>query len=95
MWDRDWIRSKDDVRDLFQRGSYRAPNGKDAFAGRTPLYGYFAARMPEPHPEKVGGIHWRPRGFPLPSTRGAFEGDGGRPCTAPSFGTSVGELAVA
>ncbi len=47
MWDREWVRTKDDVRDLFPRGTHPMPDGKDAFAGRTPLYGYFIARVPE------------------------------------------------
>ncbi len=48
MWDRKWLRAKGDVTDLFERGTHKAPDGKDAFAGRTPLYGYFSARIAEP-----------------------------------------------
>lgn len=65
MWDRDWIRAKDEVRDLFPRGHHRAPNGKDAFAGRTPLFGYFAARIPEPHPAREGEYLGGPGVFPF------------------------------
>ena len=46
MWDRDWLRSKADVEDLFPRGAHQQPGKKDPFAGRTPLYGYFTARIP-------------------------------------------------
>jgi len=58
MWDRDWIRSKDEVTDLFPRGTHQMPDGKDAFAGRTPLFGYFTARVPvaeEPNIEERQG----------------------------------------
>jgi endonuclease/exonuclease/phosphatase family metal-dependent hydrolase len=51
MWDRDWIRSKDDVQDLFNRGEYKKEGEKDPFAGRTPLYGYFTAAIPETNTE--------------------------------------------
>lgn len=46
MWDRDWLRSKSEVTDLFPRGTHKTTDGKDAFAGRTPLHGYFTARLP-------------------------------------------------
>ncbi|MCW8130572.1 MAG: hypothetical protein KIS92_09505 [Planctomycetota bacterium] len=46
MWDRDWIRAKSEVEDLFPRGKYQEDGEKDPFAGRTPLYGYFSARIP-------------------------------------------------
>lgn len=46
MWDRDWIRAKSEVSDLFVRGTHQPPGGKDPFAGRTPLYGCFSARIP-------------------------------------------------
>jgi len=46
MWDRDWIRAKTEVEDLFPRGKHQKPGQKDPFAGRTPLYGYFSARIP-------------------------------------------------
>jgi hypothetical protein len=71
MWDRDWIRAKDEVRDLFPRGHHRAPNGKDAFAGRTPLFGYFARRgfrnrIPQERANTLGDQE------PFPSRRSAF-----------------------
>ena len=56
MYDRDWVRAKTDVAELFERGTHRTPDGKDAFAGRTPLYGYFTARSvgaPNPGGEGV------------------------------------------
>lgn len=40
MWDLDWIRAKDDVRELFGRGQIRSSDGRDAFP-RLPLWGYF------------------------------------------------------
>ena len=46
MWDREWLRAKTDVEDLFPRGSHKTADGKDAFAQRTPLYGYFTTRIP-------------------------------------------------
>lgn len=45
MWDRDWVRAKSDVKDLFPKGTHRTSDGKDAFAERTPLYGYFSTRV--------------------------------------------------
>jgi len=45
MWDRDYLRAKGDVEDLFTRGTYTTDDGKDAFAGRAPLYGYFEAKL--------------------------------------------------
>lgn len=47
MWDRDYVRAKSDVTDLFQRGTHTMVDGKDAFAGRTPLHGIFEARVGE------------------------------------------------
>lgn len=55
MYDRDWVRAKADVDELFPRSTYRTPDGKDAFAGRTPLYGYFTARaVGEANPNTPG-----------------------------------------
>ena len=45
MWDRDYIRAKSEVSDLFPRGTHKTPDGKDAFANRAPLYGHFEARV--------------------------------------------------
>jgi endonuclease/exonuclease/phosphatase family metal-dependent hydrolase len=53
MWDRDWLRSKDTVTDLFPRGTHPMPDGKDAFAGRTPLFGYFTARVPAAETDNI------------------------------------------
>ncbi len=53
MWDRDWIRAKSDVGDLFTRGHHQKPGQKDPFGGRTPLYGYFSARTPSGSSAKV------------------------------------------
>lgn len=47
MWDRDFLRAKTDVEELFSRGTYSMPDGSDPFATRTPLHGYFSARLPE------------------------------------------------
>lgn len=47
MWDRDFLRAKGEVVDLFNRGTYRTADGKDAFAGRTPLYSHFEMRTVE------------------------------------------------
>ncbi|MEP7170549.1 MAG: endonuclease/exonuclease/phosphatase family protein [Bacteroidota bacterium] len=45
MYDSDFIRAKSAYpAELFERGTYKMPDGKtDAFAGRTPIYGYFNA----------------------------------------------------
>lgn len=45
MWDRDFIRAKTMVKDLFPVGTHKTEDGKDAFATRTPLYGYFEAKV--------------------------------------------------
>ncbi len=47
MWDRDGLRARGNVEDLFPRSTYKMDNGSDPFAGRTPLYGYYSARLPE------------------------------------------------
>lgn len=41
MWDRDFVRAKTEVSELFKKGLYQIPGQKDPFAERTPLYGYF------------------------------------------------------
>lgn len=46
MWDRDVLRAKTDVAELFKGNAHKPAGGKDPFAGRTPLYGYFQARAP-------------------------------------------------
>lgn len=45
MWDRNWVRAKSDVIDLFEKGTHETDDGRDAFAQRTPLYGYFTTRV--------------------------------------------------
>ncbi len=55
MWDRDWLRAKTEVEELFPRGTHTFGSPpKDAFAGRTPLYGYFAARIPSDAARREG-----------------------------------------
>lgn len=41
MWDRDFVRAKTEVAELFAKGTYQQTGQKDPFAERTPLYGYF------------------------------------------------------
>lgn len=43
MWDLDWIRSKDEVKELAGKKQVIAENNKDAFP-RLPLWGYFTSR---------------------------------------------------
>jgi endonuclease/exonuclease/phosphatase family metal-dependent hydrolase len=43
MWDRDYLRAKTEAHDLFPVGQHKTPDGKDAFARRTPLYAHFEA----------------------------------------------------
>jgi endonuclease/exonuclease/phosphatase family metal-dependent hydrolase len=45
MWDRDWLRAKSDVQELFPKGKYKQGT-VDPFAGRTPLHAHFTARIP-------------------------------------------------
>ena len=47
LWDLDWIRAKDDVRELFGKGTILAEDGKDSFP-RLPLWGYFVGLTQEP-----------------------------------------------
>lgn len=47
MWDRNCLRAKGDVEELFPRGKHKLKDKPDPFAGRTPLYGYYSARMPD------------------------------------------------
>lgn len=42
LWDYEWVRSKEDISELFGRGTVRTPAGKDAFP-RLPLWAYFSA----------------------------------------------------
>ena len=45
MWDRQWLRAKTKVADLFPCGTHKTQGGKDAFAQRTPLHGFFTTRI--------------------------------------------------
>jgi hypothetical protein len=40
MWDMEWVRLKDDVKELFGKGMVSTPSGKDVFP-RLPLWSYF------------------------------------------------------
>lgn len=84
MWDRDWIRSKSEVEDLFPRGAHQKPGKKDPFAGRTPLYGYFSARIPAGSSVKLPagaekfdfqalGVHLKAMGEGAPQRRESAE----------------------
>jgi endonuclease/exonuclease/phosphatase family metal-dependent hydrolase len=42
MWDLDWIRTKDDVKEIVKKKEVISTDGKDAFP-RLPLWGYFTA----------------------------------------------------
>ncbi len=60
MHDLDWVRSKDDVKELFGKREHIAPNGKDAFP-RLPLKGQFTCLQTNPHAEpfdfQLLGLH--------------------------------------
>ena len=61
MWDRDWLRAKGDVEELFKKGTHKFGNPPiDAFAGRTPLYGHFAARIPTEDADSDDPYHGGP-----------------------------------
>jgi hypothetical protein len=61
MWDRDWLRAKGDVEELFKRGTHKFGNPPiDAFAGRTPLYGHFTARIPTEDSDSDDPYHGGP-----------------------------------
>jgi exonuclease III len=40
MWDMEWVRTKDDIRELFGKNAVTTPSGKDVFP-RLPLWNYF------------------------------------------------------
>ncbi|MBM2816417.1 MAG: Endonuclease/exonuclease/phosphatase [Ignavibacteria bacterium] len=40
MWDMEWVRTKDDIIELFGKNTVTTPNGKDVFP-RLPLWSYF------------------------------------------------------
>ncbi|MFY8126739.1 MAG: endonuclease/exonuclease/phosphatase family protein [Chitinophagaceae bacterium] len=43
MWDTEWVRTKDDSRELFEKNQITIPSGKDVFP-RQPLWSYFYCR---------------------------------------------------
>ncbi len=45
MYDKDWIRAKDDIQELFGKGMIKTGDNKDVFP-RLPFYGFFLARSP-------------------------------------------------
>jgi endonuclease/exonuclease/phosphatase family metal-dependent hydrolase len=58
LYDLDWIRAKDDIKELFEKGQFKV-NGKDAFP-RLPLHGYFTGLTrndTEPFDFQLVGIH--------------------------------------
>jgi endonuclease/exonuclease/phosphatase family metal-dependent hydrolase len=55
MWDRQWLRAKSEVSELFKRGAHKLDDGSDAFAGRTPLYGWFTGKLPTGPSSRAGG----------------------------------------
>lgn len=83
MWDREWLRAKDTVAELFPKGKYQTGNEKDPFAGRTPLYGYFTARVPDNQSGGPGssdkfefqvlGVHLKAMGDGAPQRRKSAE----------------------
>lgn len=61
LYDLDWLRTTDDVRELFARGEVTTPEGKDAFP-RLPLWGSFTCLPPrrqagEPFDFQMVGLH--------------------------------------
>ena len=40
MWDMEWVRTKDEIKELFGKNSITTPSGKDVFP-RLPLWSYF------------------------------------------------------
>lgn len=60
MWDYEWIRSKEDITELFGKGTVTTPAGKDAFP-RLPLHAYFTALTTEPNSKpftfQMVGLH--------------------------------------
>jgi hypothetical protein len=83
MWDREWLRAKDEVAELFPKGQYQTGDQKDPFAGRTPLYGYFTARVPDDGSDSPGssdkfefqalGVHLKAMGDGAPQRRKSAE----------------------
>ena len=66
MYDLDWVRAKDDIRELYQKGAIITSEGKDVFP-RLPLLGEFTALTEEnPFDFQLVGLH-------LKSQRGGGE----------------------
>lgn len=76
MWDRDFLRAKGEVVDLFEKGTHTIDSGKDAFAGRTPLYGHFEMRMANAD-ERIDfqtlGVHLKAMADGVPQRRKSAE----------------------
>ncbi len=80
MWDRDFVRAKSEVNDLFKGGKYQKPGEKDPFGGRTPLYGYFEGRVATAEGEspdrldiQILGVHLKAMEDGLPQRRESAE----------------------
>lgn len=60
LWDLDWIRAKDNISELVEKGEVKASDGKDAFP-RLPVWGYFTAVTNSPDSEpfdfQLVGVH--------------------------------------
>lgn len=60
MYDLDWVRSKDDIKELFGKGEVVTGEGKDVFP-RLPLHGYFTAlnhgKKSVPFDFQIVGVH--------------------------------------
>jgi len=75
MWDLDWVRTKDDIRELVEKKEIIAVDGKDAFP-RLPLWAYFTAitYLPQSQPFdfQLVGVHLKSqRGGGGPQRRAA------------------------
>ncbi len=69
MYDLDWVRAKDDVKELFGKKTVLTVEGKDAFP-RLPLWGYFTSKSP--YPDKRG-FDFQLAGLHLKSQMGGGE----------------------
>lgn len=60
MWDMDWVRTKDDISELFGKNTVTTPTGKDVFP-RLPLWSYFICRSAQKLQEAIDfqlvGLH--------------------------------------
>lgn len=48
LWDRDWVRAKDNIHELFEPGQFKTTDGKEVFP-RLPLWSYFRCRAQDNH----------------------------------------------